>query len=78
MVKNPLANAGHTGDAGLIPESGRSPEGGNGNPLQPNPTHSYLKKLMDIRACRATVHGVAKCQTQLRTHVNGLSIHPAT
>ena len=31
MVKNPPANA---GDAGLIPGSGRSPEGGNGNPLQ--------------------------------------------
>ena len=37
VVKNPLANAGDTGDAGLIPESGRSPEGGNGNRLQPNP-----------------------------------------
>ena len=31
MVKNPPANA---GDVGLIPESGRSPGGGNGNPLQ--------------------------------------------
>ena len=28
MVKNPPAN---TGDMGLIPGSGRSPEGGNGN-----------------------------------------------
>ena len=31
VVKNPLANA---GDMGLIPGSGRSPGGGNGNPLQ--------------------------------------------
>ena len=31
MVKNPLANAGNTG---MIPGSGRSPGGGNGNPLQ--------------------------------------------
>ena len=31
MVKNPPTNA---GDAVLIPESGRSPGGGNGNPLQ--------------------------------------------
>ena len=31
MVKNPPANA---GDAGLIPELGRSPREGNGNPLQ--------------------------------------------
>ena len=31
MVKNPPANA---GDAGSVPESGRSPGEGNGNPLQ--------------------------------------------
>ena len=31
MVKNLPAN---TGDAGSIPGSGRSPGGGNGNPLQ--------------------------------------------
>ena len=31
VVKNPPAD---TGDAGLIPEWGRSPGGGNGNPLQ--------------------------------------------
>ena len=30
VVKNPPANA---GDTGLIPGSGRSPVGGNGNPL---------------------------------------------
>ena len=63
MVKNPLASVGDIGDAGFIPGSEKSLEGGNGNPLQPNPTHSCLKNLMDIRACRATVHGVAKCQT---------------
>ena len=34
MVKNPPANAGDTGDTGLIPEWGRSPGGENGNPLQ--------------------------------------------
>ena len=31
-VKNLPANAGDTRDEGLIPESGRSPEVGNGNP----------------------------------------------
>ena len=31
MVKNPPTNAGHSS---LIPESGRSPGVGNGNPLQ--------------------------------------------
>ena len=34
MVKNPPANAGDSGNAGPIPEPGRIPGGGNGNPLQ--------------------------------------------
>ena len=34
MVKNLPANAGDEKDVGLIPESGRSPGGGNGNLLQ--------------------------------------------
>ena len=34
MVKNLPANAGDIKDAGLIPEFGRSPGGGHGNPLQ--------------------------------------------
>ena len=34
MVKNPPANAGDLRDTGSIPGSGRSPRGGNGNPLQ--------------------------------------------
>ena len=53
MVKNPLANA---GDAGSIPGSGRSPEGGNGNPLQ----YSCLGNPMDRGAWKATIHEVTK------------------
>ena len=34
MVKKPPTNAGEAGDSGLISGSRRSPEGGNGNPLQ--------------------------------------------
>ena len=34
VVKNLPANAGDVGDVGLIPGSGRSPGGGDGNPLQ--------------------------------------------
>ena len=34
VVKNPPANAGNAGDAGLIPGPGRSPGEGHGNPLQ--------------------------------------------
>ena len=33
VVKNPPANAGDARDEGSIPGSGRSPEGGHGNPL---------------------------------------------
>ena len=58
MVKNLLVNA---GDAGLIPESERSPGEGSGNPLQ----YSCLENSMDRGAWRATVHGVTKSQTQL-------------
>ena len=38
VVKNPLVNAGDIRDTGLIPGLGRSPGGGNDNPLQ----HSCL------------------------------------
>ena len=43
MVKNPPANVGGAGDASLILELGRSPGGGNGNPLQ----YLCLKNSMD-------------------------------
>ena len=46
-------------DSGLIPGSGRSPGGGNGNPLQ----YSCLENPMDRGAWQAIVHGVAKNQT---------------
>ena len=41
---------------GLIPGLGRSPGGGNGNPLQ----HSCLGNPMDRGALWVAVHGVAK------------------
>ena len=56
------ASAGDTGDAGSIPGSGRSPGGGNGNPLQ----YSCMQNPMDREAWQATVHRVAKSQTQLQ------------
>ena len=34
LVKNPTANAGDARGMDSIPESGRSPGGGHGNPLQ--------------------------------------------
>ena len=54
MIKNPPANAGDAGDSGSIPGSGRSPEGGHGNPLQ----YSCLENSMDRGAWRPMVHGV--------------------
>ena len=59
MVKNLPANAGATGDVGLIPGSGRSPGEGNGNLLQ----NSCLENPMDRGGWRATVYGAAKSQT---------------
>ena len=55
------ASAYNVGDLGSIPGSGRSPGEGNDNPLQ----YSCLKNPMDRGAWWATVHGVAKSQTQL-------------
>ena len=48
-------------DPGLIPELGRSPGEGNGNPLQ----YLWLENLMDRGAWWASVHGVTKSQAQL-------------
>ena len=65
QTKESTCNA---GDLGLIPGSGRSPGEGNGNPLQ----YSCLVNPMDRGATgysgtgywRATVHAIAKSQTQ--------------
>ena len=62
VVKNPPANAGDTRDAGSIPGLGRSPVGGDGNPLQ----YSCLENPMNRRAWPVTVHRVAKSWTQLK------------
>ena len=60
VVKNLPANAGDSGDVGLIPGSGRSPGVGNCNPLQ----NSCLEDSMDRGAWLATVHGVANSRTR--------------
>ena len=54
---------------GLIPGSGRSPEEGNGNPLQ----YSCQGNHMARGALRATVHGIAKCQTQLSNYTTTMA-----
>ena len=56
VVKNLPSNAGDVRDMGSIPGLGRSPGGGNGNPLQ----YSCLENPMDRGAWQATVHRIAK------------------
>ena len=51
----------NAGDLGSIPGLGGSPGEGNGYPL----LYSGLENFMDRGAWQATVHGVAKSQTQL-------------
>ena len=60
--KESACNADATGDAGSIPESGRSPGGGHGNPLQ----YSFLESRKDRAAWWVIVHRVAKSRTQLK------------
>ena len=55
--KESAFKAGDVGDLVLIPGLGRSPGGGNGNPLQ----YSCLEKSMG----QAVVHGIAKSWTRL-------------
>ena len=59
VVKDPPANARDTRDPGSIPGSGRSPGGGNDNPLQ----YSCLENSKDRGAWRVIVYRVAKSQT---------------
>ena len=61
MLKNPPASARDTRDTGLIPGSGISLGGGNGNPLP----YSCLGNLMNREAWWAIVHGVTNSQIGL-------------
>ena len=69
-VKNPPTTVGDIRDPGSIPGSGRSPGGGQGNPLE----YSCLKNPMDRGAWRALVHRVKQSQTRLKR----LSTHGRT
>ena len=59
VIKNPSADAGDIRDVGLIPEWGRSPGGGHGNPLQ----YSCLENPMDRGVWQATAYEVAQSKT---------------
>ena len=65
MLNNPPANAGDIKDTGWVPGSGRSPGGGNGNPLQ----YSYLENPLDRGAWWGTVPGVTESDmTEVTEH----------
>ena len=68
MVKNPLTSARDIRDLGLIPESGRSPGGGNGNPLH----YSCLENSMD-RGAWLTVHG-GKKESDMTEHLSTMLV----
>jgi len=59
VVKNLPASSGDARDAGSIPGLGRSPGGGNGNPLQ----YSCLGDSTDRGAWQPAVHGATKSWT---------------
>ena len=61
-VKKPLANAGNTGEVGLIPGPGTFLGGGHGNRLQ----YSCLENPMDRGAWQATDYSITKSWTQLK------------
>ena len=62
VVKNPPANAGNIKHTGSVPQSARTPRGGNGNSLQ----YSCLEKPIERGAWRVMVHRVAKSWTPLK------------
>ena len=62
--KESTCSAGDTGDLGSVPDLGRSPGVGSGNPLQ----YSRLEDPTDRKAWWDIVRGVAKSQTQLSAH----------
>jgi len=62
MAKNPPSNARDVKHLSSIPELGRSPGEGHGNPFQ----YSCLENPMDRGAWWATVYRVTKSQTQVK------------
>ena len=61
--KESACNAGDIGDVDSVPGWGRSPEEGNGNPLQ----YSCLENPKERGAWQATVHGVSRVRQDLAT-----------
>ena len=74
LIKNLPANGGDTRHTSSIPGSGRSPEIGNGKPLQ----CSCLENSRERRAWQATVYGIAENQNWMsmtRTNLSVQALH---
>ena len=69
-VKNLPASAGDTGDAGSIPESGRSNGDANGNLLR----YSCLGNPMDSGTRWAIVHGLVESGMTEHTHTYSIAL----
>ena len=67
LVKNLPVSAGEVRDEGSVPGSGRSPGGGQGNPLQ----YSCWENPMDRGAWQAMVHGSQRVGHDLATKHTG-------
>ena len=65
--ENPLANVGYMCS---IPSSRRSPEVGNGNPLQ----YSHLENFTDRGDWQATVHGARELDTTKQLNGNKIIV----
>ena len=67
MIKNPPANAGDMSDVGSVSGAGRSPGGGNGNPLQ----YFCLENSMDRRSLVGySLWGCKESETTKRTRAH--------
>ena len=73
-MKNPPANAGDARDVSSIPGSGRSPGGGDGNPLQ----YSCLENFMDRGAWPAIVQMVTELDMTEQTERTRTCAHTHT
>ena len=67
VIKNPPANAGDMSDVGSVSGAGRSPGGGNGNPLQ----YFCLENSMDRRSLVGySLWGCKESETTKRTRAH--------
>ena len=69
LVKNPPASAGDPRDAGSVPGSGRSPGGGNANPLS---ILAWDIPWTEERGGLHTIRGIAESDTTERAHTHVL------